>query len=122
MHSDWHQYGILAAADENMARENLQLHSLGLTQMDEYGVPILDERGELIDNYEQKNIYSNAKIWTGMTASIRRANNEEQGKKLSCYQYDFVYAPRAIGHLNLISSRINFFALLIPRLVSFKQS
>ena len=81
MHSDWHQYGILAPPDENMARENLQLHSLGLTQMDEYGLPILDERGELIDNYEQKNIYSNAKIWTGLTASIRRANNEEQGKK-----------------------------------------
>ena len=105
MHSDWHQYGILAAADENMARENVQLHSLGLTQMDEYGVPILDERGELIDNYEQKNIYSNAKIWTGFTASIRRANNEEQGKRPS-YQYDYIPASCAVHQSHLISYQL----------------
>ena len=80
VHADWHQNKILANPDENMARENLQLHSIGLTKMKSNGVAILDPQGNLIDNYNQSTIFEFAKIWTGFTPSTRRANNEEQGK------------------------------------------
>lgn len=58
--------------DENYARENLQLHSIGLVKLNDDGTAVLDRFGSKIVNYEPKNIFTIAKIWTGLTASYRR--------------------------------------------------
>jgi len=45
----WHQSGTwkkLAWPDENYARENLQLHSIGIIKLHDDGTPILDQFGK----------------------------------------------------------------------------
>jgi len=78
IHTDWHRSGKLAWPDENYARENLQLHSIGLFKLGEDGIPKLDKFGKKIANYEQKHIFTAAKIWTGFVNSYRRGNYEDQ--------------------------------------------
>lgn len=50
----WHRNNVLNFADENYARENLQIHQLGLEKIDDEGTPILDRFGNNIPNYLQK--------------------------------------------------------------------
>lgn len=52
----------MAWPDENYARENLQLHSIGLVKLNEDGTPVLDQFGKTIANYEQKDIFEAAKV------------------------------------------------------------
>ena len=66
----------------NFYSENLQLHTIRLNRMDSGGVEILDEFGVPVPTYIQKNIASFSRIWTGFLNSVRRGNNEEQGKRL----------------------------------------
>ena len=80
VHADWHQNKILAYPDENMARENLQLHSIGLTKMKSNGVAILDPQGNLIDNYNSLPSLNLPRYGQASLSSTRRANYEEQGK------------------------------------------
>eukprot|EP00804_Cyclotella_cryptica_P004534 CCRYP_006892-RA/>CCRYP_006892-RA protein AED:0.17 eAED:0.17 QI:494/0.84/0.6/1/0.94/0.9/20/0/2106 len=75
--ADWHKSGTLAWPDENYARENLQLHSIGLLKLNDDGTPVLDRFGKRVANYEQKHIFSAAKIWTSFTESFRRGNYED---------------------------------------------
>lgn len=75
--ADWHRWNKLAWPDENYARENLQLHSIGLVKLNDDGTPVLDRFGKRIANYEQKHIFSAAKIWTAFTESYRRGNYED---------------------------------------------
>jgi len=77
VHTDWHIHGKLAWPDENYARENLQLHSIGLIKLHDDGTPILDQFGRRISNYNQKHIFTAAKIWTGFNPSYRRGNYED---------------------------------------------
>ena len=58
-------------------RENLQLHSIGLIKLNNDGTPVLNSFGKKIANYEQKHIFTAAKIWTGFEPSYRRGNYEE---------------------------------------------
>ena len=53
---------VLAHPDENYSREILQLHSIGLTKMNDDGTPVRDEFGNLVDNYTQRNIFTSAKV------------------------------------------------------------
>ena len=53
---------VLAHPDENYSRELLQLHSIGLTKMNDDGTPVRDEFGNLVDNYTQRNIFTSAKV------------------------------------------------------------
>lgn len=68
---------VRAHPDENYSREILQLHSIGLTKMNDDGTLVRDEFGNLVDNYTQQNIFTSAKIWTGFTESFRRGNYED---------------------------------------------
>ena len=58
--------------DENYARENLQLHTIGLLKLNKDGTPVLDRFGKTIKNYEPRHIATAAKIWTGIDRSFRR--------------------------------------------------
>ena len=52
----WHRNvpSKLNFPDENYARENLQLHQIGLTKLHDDGSPMLDRFGKEIPNYYQK--------------------------------------------------------------------
>eukprot|EP00804_Cyclotella_cryptica_P019736 CCRYP_009662-RD/>CCRYP_009662-RD protein AED:0.10 eAED:0.10 QI:0/0.90/0.86/1/0.90/0.86/23/166/2685 len=75
--TDWHRSRKLAWPDENYARENLQLHSIGLLKLNDDGTPVLDRFEKRVANYEQKHIFSAAKIWTSFGPSVRRGNYED---------------------------------------------
>lgn len=51
--------------DENYAREVLQLFSIGLTQLDIYGQPKLDAKGQPLDTYDNGTVTGLAKVLTG---------------------------------------------------------
>jgi hypothetical protein len=51
---EWHRWGNINYPDENYARENLQLHQIGLPKLMEDGSPKLDKFGKHIPNYTQQ--------------------------------------------------------------------
>lgn len=55
------------AANENYARELLQLFTLGLTRLNPDGSPMLDSTGKPAPTYDQAEITSEAKMLTGWT-------------------------------------------------------
>lgn len=57
--------GNLAGANENYAREVLQLFTIGLYKMDQNGSPILDEGNRLIPTYDQEVVRNVALAFTG---------------------------------------------------------
>ena len=63
-------------ADENFARESMQLLTVGLFKLNIDGTFKLDELGEKIPTYSNKNIQSFARIWTGFTQQTFRGNIE----------------------------------------------
>src|SRR5271170_2097805 len=55
------------AANENYARELMQLFTLGLTQLNADGSPVLDQNSNPIPTYTQAIVTSTAKVLTGWT-------------------------------------------------------
>ncbi len=55
------------SANENYARELLQLFTLGLTQLNPDGSPVLDTNGNPVPTYDQSAVTSEAKMLTGWT-------------------------------------------------------
>ncbi len=55
------------AANENYARELLQLFTLGLTQLNPDGTPVLDNNKNPVPTYDQAEVTSLAKVFTGWT-------------------------------------------------------
>jgi uncharacterized protein (DUF1800 family) len=54
-------------ANENYAREIMQLFSIGLVELNQDGTDILDAQGQAVPTYGQKEISEFAKIFTGWT-------------------------------------------------------
>jgi uncharacterized protein (DUF1800 family) len=52
-------------ADENYAREIMQLFTIGLVQLNQDGTPVLDNDGKQIPTYSQSDIANLAKVFTG---------------------------------------------------------
>jgi len=68
------------AANENYARELMQLFTLGLTQLNADGTPVLDSAGNPIPTYDQAAVTNLARALTGWTyptapGAAPRANN-----------------------------------------------
>ena len=57
--------------DENYAREIMQLFSIGLDKLNLDGTPILDDEGNRIATYTNKDISEFAKIFTGLSIGAR---------------------------------------------------
>src|SRR5580704_656306 len=55
------------AANENYAREVMQLFTLGLTQLNPDGSPVLDQNQQPVPTYDQAMVTSLAKAFTGWT-------------------------------------------------------
>jgi uncharacterized protein (DUF1800 family) len=55
------------AANENYARELMQLFTIGLTQLNPDGTPVLDQNQNPVPTYSQSVVTNNAKVLTGWT-------------------------------------------------------
>jgi len=60
--------------DENMAREMMQLFTIGLYELESDGRAVLDEHGDRILSYGNEHIMSFARIWTGFNIQSMRGN------------------------------------------------
>jgi uncharacterized protein (DUF1800 family) len=61
----WKEYGQVQFADENFAREIMQLFSIGLIKLNIDGTPKLDSDGDTIATYNNDDITEYARVWTG---------------------------------------------------------
>eukprot|EP00804_Cyclotella_cryptica_P005395 CCRYP_017085-RA/>CCRYP_017085-RA protein AED:0.06 eAED:0.06 QI:162/1/1/1/1/0.96/28/3961/2317 len=75
----WRHYkgGALVYPDENYAREIMQLYSIGLHFLNDDGTEVHDSFGRVIQTYTNRDILSNARIWSGFEYTARRGNVEE---------------------------------------------
>ena len=73
----WENQNIISFADENFAREIMQLFSTGLNKLNIDGTPVLDSEGQPIQAYTNEEIMSFARIWTGFDYQQGRGNVEE---------------------------------------------
>ncbi len=53
------------AANENFAREIMQLFSIGVNKLNADGTPMRDNRGRMIETYTQKDVEELARVFTG---------------------------------------------------------
>ena len=68
----------VSRADENYAREVMQLFTIGLTKLNDDGTPIVDpETGKAVETYTNEDIESFARAWTGFDRTSVRGNYEE---------------------------------------------
>lgn len=69
--------GVVQHADENFARELMQLFTIGMFQLHPDGTPILDATtNEPLRTYDNRAIRSMARVWTGYEQQAKRANVE----------------------------------------------
>jgi len=72
----WQTYRIKAYADENFAREIMQLFTIGITKLNLDGTPMLDDNGNEILAYTNEDIMSFSRAWTGFDLNPNRGNIE----------------------------------------------
>ncbi len=65
-------------ADENFAREIMQLFTIGLLKLNLDGSPLLDNQGNKILTYTNDDITEYARAWTGFTQQAPRGNVEDR--------------------------------------------
>ena len=76
----WETQQKVSFADENFAREIMQLFSTGLYLLNMDGTPKLDENKNPILVYTNDEIMSFARIWTGFDYQQARGNVEEASR------------------------------------------
>ena len=74
----WKTYRRKQFADENFAREIMQLFSIGLIKMKIDGSPMLDSHENEIPTYSNDDITEYARAWTGFTQQQPRGNVEDR--------------------------------------------
>jgi len=72
----WERYRIRAYADENFAREIMQLFTIGIVLLNMDGTPKLDANGNEILAYTNDAIMSFSRAWTGFDVQFKRGNIE----------------------------------------------
>jgi hypothetical protein len=76
----WQRRKRLEYADENYAREVMQLFSIGLYMLNNDGTHVLDQDGNPISTYSNGDITEYARLWTGFQRQSKRGNIEEYSK------------------------------------------
>jgi len=76
------RYRVKTSADENFAREIMQLFTMGLVQLNMDGSPKLDEIGNTILAYTNDDIMSFSRAWTGFDLQLQRGNMEGRSNRL----------------------------------------
>jgi hypothetical protein len=72
----WSIYGELEYADENFAREVMQLFSIGLYRLNMDGSQVIGSNGDPVRAYTNDDIVEYARVWTGFEARRERGNVE----------------------------------------------
>jgi Protein of unknown function (DUF1800) len=72
----WRTYGNVEYADENFAREIMQLFTIGLYKLQPNGNVVNDSNGYPIRSYSNDDIVEYARAWTGFEARPIRGNIE----------------------------------------------
>jgi len=75
------QKNRLQFADENFAREIMQLFSIGLNKLNDDGTLQLDSNGEPMLSYTNEDITEYAKVYTGFQRQSLRGNVEDKSKE-----------------------------------------
>jgi cullin-associated NEDD8-dissociated protein 1 len=74
----YHQGKSIAAAgtypDENFARESMQLFTMGLWKLNDDGTPVVGTDGEPVSTYDNDDIATFARVWTGFDLQPTRSN------------------------------------------------
>ena len=71
-------------ADENFARELIQLFTIGVYELNQDGTRKQDANGKYISAYSMDDIVEFARAWTGFRASKRRGNSvAENGNRIN---------------------------------------
>ena len=76
---NFEELGLHLYADENFAREVMQLFTIGLDLLNENGTQILDENENAVPTYSNKDIMTLARGWTGFDTQKARSNLEASG-------------------------------------------
>ena len=79
----WRRRMRLEYADENYAREIMQLFSIGLYVLNNDGTIVLDDDGKHLQTYSNDDITEYARLWTGFMRQPERGNIE--GRNLGKY-------------------------------------
>ena len=72
----WRRFNRIGFADENYAREVMQLFSIGLVKLNNDGTLKLDQDGNPIPTYTNDEIVEYARVWTGFKQPGKRGNIE----------------------------------------------
>lgn len=91
------KHGNFSFADENYAREVMQLFSIGLTLLHDDGTEKVDEEGNPISTYTNDEIMSMARVFTGFVPPDRRGNTDNS-LGLDHSQIDPVYHDKYPKH------------------------
>ena len=73
----WQVSGNLEYADENYAREIMQLFTTGLFKLNPDGSQIIGDNGDPLRVYTNEDIVEYARVWTGFESRARRGNIEQ---------------------------------------------
>ena len=73
----WKIEGTMQYADENYARELMQLFTVGLVKLNQDGTPMLEKESP-IPTYDNDDITEYTRVWTGFTRQGPRGNVEER--------------------------------------------
>lgn len=79
----WRRRKRVEYANENVAREIMQLFSIGLQQLHSDGSLVLDSSGNPIVTYTSEDVSEMARLWTGLSRQDKRGNienNEERNQ------------------------------------------
>jgi hypothetical protein len=57
----------------------MQLFTIGVNRLNIDGTPVVDSNGDEVLNYNNDDITSFARVWTGFTAQTSRSNFEDNG-------------------------------------------
>jgi len=75
------RYTRLEFADENFAREIMQLFTIGLVELGIDGIPKRSSAGQMIQTYNNDDITEYARLWTGFFKQNSRGNIEDDSNK-----------------------------------------
>ena len=68
----------VSRADENFAREVMQLFSIGLAVLNDDGTPAIDTAtGKALETYTNEDIEAFSRAWTGFDRTAARGNYED---------------------------------------------
>lgn len=95
--------------DENYARELLQLFTLGLVQLNPDGTPTLDDDGDVVELYDNRDITGLARVFTGLDRTVTYEDGGESPEVLASWREPMVAYPELHSPLEK-----TFLGLTIP--------